>query len=141
MKDVSGKAVLLTGASTGIGPVIAGRLRLDGARFVLSARNQAALTKLADELGDSRIVVADLSRAGEPERLAGEAGPVDVLVAHAGVPASVRLASFALEEIDRALAVNLRAGIVLAHQLPPPVIERKPQKIGVHAPVAGQGAP
>src|SRR5260370_29291528 len=75
MKGLSGKTVLLTVASTGIGPVIARRLRLAGARFVLSARNQAALTKLADELGDSRIVVADLSRAGEPERLAGEAGP------------------------------------------------------------------
>ncbi len=80
MKDLSGKTVLLTGASTGIGPVIARRLRLAGVRFVLSARTQAALAKLADELGDSRIVVADLSRAGEPERLAREAGPVDILV-------------------------------------------------------------
>src|SRR5260370_8168044 len=90
MKDLSGKTVLLTGASTGIGPVIARRLRLAGARFVLSARNQAALTRLADELGDSRIVVADLSRAGEPERLAREAGAVDILVSNAGVPATRR---------------------------------------------------
>ncbi len=127
MKDLSGKTVLLTGASTGIGPVIARRLRLAGARFVLSARNQAALTKLADELGDSRIVVADLSRAG-----------VDVLVSNAGVPASGRLASFALEEIDRAIAVNLRAGIVLAHELAPAMIERKHGHIVFMASVAGK---
>src|SRR5260370_14711487 len=138
MKDLSGKTVLLTGASTGIGPVIARRLRLAGARFVRSARNQAALTKLADELGDSRIVVADLSRAGEPERLAGEAGPVDILVSNAGVPASGRLASFALEEIDRAIAVNLRAGIVLAHELAPAMIERKHGHIVFMASVAGK---
>ena len=138
MKDLSGKTVLLTGASTGIGPVIARRLRLAGARFVLSARNQAALTRLADELGDSRIVVADLSRPGEPERLAREAGAVDVLVSNAGVPASGRLASFALDEIDRAIAVNLRAGIVLAHELAPAMIERKQGHIVFMASVAGK---
>src|SRR5216683_6753076 len=99
MKDLNGKTVLLTGASTGIGPAIARRLRRAGARFVLSARNEAALTKLANELGDSRVVVADLSRAGEPERLAREAGAVDILVSNAGVAASGRLASFGLEEI------------------------------------------
>src|SRR5260370_39916875 len=124
MKAVSGKTVLLTGASPGIGPVIARGLRLAGARFVLSARNQAALTKLADELGDSRIVVADLSRAGEPERLAGEAGPVDILVSNAGVPASGRLASFALEEIDRAIPRNPPAGIVFPDDVSPPRVER-----------------
>ncbi len=114
MKDLAGRTVLLTGASTGLGPHIARRLHRAGARFVLSARNEASLTRLAKELGDSRVVVADLSKAGEPERLAREAGAVDVLVSNAGVPASGRLASFEIEEIDRAIAVNLRAGIVLA---------------------------
>ena len=47
--DLSGKTVLLTGASTGLGPHIARRLREAGAKFVLSARNEAALEKLADE--------------------------------------------------------------------------------------------
>src|SRR5260370_25021408 len=125
MKDLSGKTVHLTGEYTGIGPVIARRLRRAGARFVLSARNQAALTKLANEMGDSRVLVADLSRAGEPERLAREAGAVDIFVSNAGVPASGRLASFALEEIDPAIALHLRAGIVLAHQPAPAPIERK----------------
>src|SRR3989442_9873901 len=119
MKGLSGKTVLLNGASTGIGPVIARRLRRAGARFVLSARNQAALTKLADELGDSRAVVADLSRAGEPERLARDAGAVDILGSHGGVPASRPPASFALQGIDRALRVKLRAGIILAHEPAP----------------------
>lgn len=105
---------------------------------MLSARNQAALDKLATELGESRVVVADLSRAGEPERLAHEAGAVDILVSNAGVPASGRLASFALEEIDRAIAVNLRAGIVLAHELAPAMVERKRGHIVFMASVAGK---
>src|SRR5258706_14082544 len=88
--DLRGKTVLLTGASTGLGPHIARRLHKAGAHFVLSARSEAALTSLAEELGDSRVVVADLSRLGEAERLAKAAGDVDILVANAGGPASGR---------------------------------------------------
>lgn len=96
-----------------------------GAKFVLSARNKDALNRLAEELGDARVIVADLSRFGEPERLAREAGDVDVLVSNAGVPASGRLATFKVTELDRAIAVNLRAGMVLAHQLLPAMLDRK----------------
>ena len=103
MDDLRGKTVLLTGASTGLGPHIARRLHQAGAKFVLSARNREALGRLAEELGDSRVIVADLSRLGEAERLAREAGEVDVLVSNAGVPASGRLATFKVMELDRAV--------------------------------------
>jgi short-subunit dehydrogenase len=136
--DLRGKTVLLTGASTGIGPYIARRLHREGARLVLSARNQAALDNLAKELGDARVVVADLSRAGEPERLVREAGAVDVLVSNAGVPASGRLVTFTIEELDRAIAVNLRAGIVLARLLAPAMIEHKEGHMVFMASVAGK---
>jgi short-subunit dehydrogenase len=125
MDDLRGKTVLLTGASTGLGPHIARRLREAGAKFVLSARNKAALDRLAEELGDARVIVADFSRLGEAERLAREAGEVDILVSNAGVPASGRLATFKVMELDRAIAVNLRASIVLAHQLLPAMLDRK----------------
>ena len=138
MVDLRGKTVLLTGASTGIGPYVARRLHREGARLVLSARNQAALDNLAKELGDARVVVADLSRAGEPERLVREAGAVDVLVSNAGVPASGRLVTFTIEELDRAIAVNLRAGIVLARLLAPAMIERKEGHMVFMASVAGK---
>jgi uncharacterized protein len=138
MRDLTDKTVLLTGASTGIGPVIARRLRRAGARFVLSARNESALTRLANELGESRVVVADLSRTGEPERLAREAGAVDILVSNAGVPASGRLVTFAVDELDRAIAVNLRAGIVLARLLAPAMIERKEGHMVFMASLAGK---
>jgi uncharacterized protein len=123
--DLRGKTVLLTGASTGLGPHIARRLHQAGAKFVLSARNKEALDRLAEQFGDSRVIVADLSRLGEAERLAREAGDVDVLVSNAGVPGSGRLATFKVMELDRAIAVNLRAGMVLAHQLLPAMLDRK----------------
>jgi len=136
--DLSGKTVLLTGASTGLGPHIARRLREAGAKFVLSARNEAALEKLADELGESRVIAADLSRTGEPERLAAESGHVDVLVSNAGIPATGRLTTFKVEEIDRAIAVNLRAGIVLASKLVPGMLERKSGHLVFMSSIAGK---
>jgi short-subunit dehydrogenase len=48
---------------------------------VLSARHQDALERLAGELDSARVVVADLSLPQDVERLADEAGAVDILVA------------------------------------------------------------
>ena len=138
IEDLRGKTVLLTGASTGLGPHIARRLHEAGAKFVLSARNEAALTRLAKELGESRVIVADLARSGEPERLAREAGHIDVLVSNAGVPASGRLTTFTVEELDRALAVNLRAGMVLARELAPAMLKRKSGHMVFMSSVAGK---
>ncbi len=124
MTELRGKTILLTGASTGLGPHIARRLAREGANFVLSARNEEAMRKLSGELGGGKIITADLSRAGEPERLAAEAGVVDILIANAGLPATGRLATFSVEEIDRALDVNLRSAMVLARLVVPPMLER-----------------
>ena len=96
MRDLQGKTVLLTGASTGLGPHIARRLRRGGAKLVLSARNREALGRLAAEFGGEHMVAADLSLPGEPEKLAAAAGGVDVLVSNAGIPATGRLATFSI---------------------------------------------
>ena len=105
---------------------------------MLSARNEDALQRLAKEVGESRVIVADLSKVGEPERLAKEAGDVDVLVSNAGIPASGRLALLAIEQIDRAIAVNLRAGMILARELAPAMVKRKQGHIVFMSSVAGK---
>ena len=103
MKNLRGRTVLLTGASTGIGPHIATRLHDEGASLVLSARHADALERVALELDPARVVVADLTRRNEVERLADAAGEIDVLVANAGIPASGELVSFSVDQIDRAI--------------------------------------
>jgi short-subunit dehydrogenase len=138
VQDIRGKTVLLTGASSGLGPYIARRLHQAGAKFVLSARSEEPLNRLAKELGESRVVVADLSQNGEPERLAREAGAIDVLVSNAGVPASGRLATLKVEHLDRAIAVNLRAGLVLAQALAPAMLRKKEGHIVFMSSVAGK---
>ena len=125
MKDLRERTVLLTGASSGLGPYIAARLRAEGASLVLSARRQDRLDRLAAEVGAARVIVADLSRRDEVEALAEQAGPVDVLVSNAALPASGQLVSFSVEQIDHALDVNLRSAIVLANRLLPGMLARR----------------
>lgn len=105
---------------------------------MLSARSEAALQKLAKEVGESRVIVADLSGTGEPERLAKEAGAVDVLVSNAGIPASGPLAALTIAELDRAIAVNLRAGMILAHALAPAMVKRKQGHMVFMSSIAGK---
>jgi short-subunit dehydrogenase len=138
--DPAGKQILLTGASSGIGPHIARGLAAAGARMVLSGRNRAALERLSAELGQARVVEGDLNRREEVERVAAEALGVDVLVSNAGLPASGRLTDFSLEEIDNAIRVNLRAGIMLARLLLPAMLERGSGQLVFMASMAGHVA-
>ena len=123
--ELAGKTVLLTGATGGIGRAIGKALAGRGATLVLSARKADALRLLADELpGEHRIAPADLGLEGAAERLAGDAGDVDVLVANAGLPASGTLDSFSPDEVSRALRVNLEAPMILSRLLVPGMRDR-----------------
>jgi len=61
-------------------------------------------------------------------------------VSNAGIPATGRLESFSIEELDRALDVNLRAGMVLARLLTPPMVERKSGHVVFMSSIAGHAA-
>ena len=143
MRDLVDARALVTGASSGLGPVIARRLHRDGVRLVLSARRRPELEALARELVGSEVITADLSQRDEAERLADEAGAsggIDVLVANAGLPASGDLLSFDVAALDHALDVNLRAPIVLARVLLPGMIERGRGHVVLMASLAGKVA-
>jgi uncharacterized protein len=122
--QISGATVLLTGATGGIGHAIARTVAARGGKLILTGRRTDVLEPLADELG-ARAIAVDLSDPLDVDRLLAEAGQVDILLANAALPASGRLESFTVEQIDRALAVNLRAPIVLAHALVPQMVERR----------------
>ena len=138
MKEIKKRTVLLTGAAGGIGPHLASRLHAEGVSLVLSGRNHGELERLATRLAPARVIVADLSRPEEMEHLAAEAGPVDILVANAAVPASGALGSFSVEEIDRALNVNLRSAMVLADLLLPGMVSRGTGHIVLMASIQGK---
>jgi short-subunit dehydrogenase len=122
--EISGSRVLLTGATGGIGLAIARTLHGAGAELIITGRRVEVLEPLAAELG-ARALAVDLADRAEVERLASEAGEVDILVANAALPASGPLDSYSVEQLERALDVNLRAPIVLAHELLPAMLERR----------------
>ena len=124
--ELAGSKVLLTGATGGLGRAIAQALAARGATLLLSGRKADALEALAGELpGDGhRGLPSDLAEPGAAEKLAAEAGEVDVLVANAGLPGTGRLPEYTSERLEGTLRVNLEAPMHLARALESGMIER-----------------
>ncbi|HXS45697.1 MAG TPA: SDR family NAD(P)-dependent oxidoreductase [Solirubrobacteraceae bacterium] len=136
---LEGRTVLLTGASGGLGQAIALRLHAAGAKLVLTGRRADALAELADRT-DARTLTVDLAEPAEVERLAGECADAEVLVTNAGLPGSGHLLSFSVEELDRALAVNLRAPMVLSRLLGARMVDRGAGHIVLVSSLSGKAA-
>jgi short-subunit dehydrogenase len=135
----SSRTALVTGANGGIGQAITRALAKAGARVIVSGRRADALAALSAETG-ARVVVADLEKREDVERLGAECGEVDVFVANAALPASGPLLEFTQPQIDRALDVNLRAPIALAWRFAKGMVERKRGQIVLISSIAGKAA-
>jgi len=124
--ELSGRTALLTGATGGLGRAIATALAGRGAKLILSGRKGEALEAMAADLpGEGHEVVpTDLAGPGAAEKLAAEAGEVDILVANAGLPGTGRLPDYSPEQLTGTLRVNLEAPILLARALEPGMLER-----------------
>lgn len=93
--DFAGKSVVITGASRGLGLIMARELADEGARLTIIARDQDELTRAADDIrtrqpfGEVLTVVADLRRRYDAERAIAQVveryGRVDVLINNAGI--------------------------------------------------------
>ena len=138
--NLAGRTVLLTGATGGLGDAIARRLRTAGAELVLTGRRTDVLEPLAAETG-ARALAVDLTDADAVQRLASECADVDVLVYNAGLPGTGQLTSFSVEELDRALAVNLRAPMVLARELVEHMVARRSGHLVFMSSLAGKVGP
>lgn len=137
---IEGKRVLLTGANGGIGQAIARELKNQGAQLLLSGRQEAALQALATELGGAECIVADMASGKDLDRLLAAAGPVDILVANAGLPGTDDITAYSVAQIDANLNVNLRAPILLARGLIPGMVKRGEGQLVFISSVAGKVA-
>lgn len=118
MSALSGKVVIVTGGSSGIGRATALRFAAAGARAMITGRRAAALGAVAAEHPDILTLVADAASAEDAARTVGAAvdrwGRLDVLVNNAGAGAIMPLAEATAERIERILAVNVVGPSLLA---------------------------
>jgi 3-oxoacyl-[acyl-carrier protein] reductase len=119
---LTGRTVLVTGGTKGIGKGIAGVFAEAGAHVIITGRDAATGDKAAQELG-ARYIQADVASEADCERMAAEAGDVDVLCANAGVFPGVKLADMTGADIDEIFAVNVR-GTMLSVKACLPALER-----------------
>ncbi|KPI33598.1 short-chain dehydrogenase/reductase SDR [Actinobacteria bacterium OV450] len=136
---ITGSTVLLTGVTGGIGLTLARTLAAKGAKLVVTGRREDALKAVADELG-ARAVLADLADASDVARLAEECPETDILIANAALPSSGDVLDYTPEQIDRSLAVNLRAPIMLARLLAPRMVDVGQGHIALIGSISGKAA-
>lgn len=116
MAGLSGKVILITGASSGIGESAARFLAGRGARVVLGARRVDRLEKLASEIrtagGEAEFQALDVTDPHDVEAFASFAlktyGRMDVVINNAGVMLLSKLVELKVDEWDRMIDVNIR---------------------------------
>lgn len=108
---LSGKGVLVVGASAGIGRAVAVRAARDGAEVAVVARRKEALEVLTEEIGGGTIIVADLSVSSDCNRIAEEAraslGQIDIVLFTAATARLRTLKDMTAEEWAVTLNTNL----------------------------------
>lgn len=127
--SLEGRTALVTGASRGIGAATAVALDRAGARVGLVARDADTLAEVAGRLGNAPVVLpADLADSAAPDAVAQRAldalGSVDILVNNAAVAARRPTVDTDAALVDRLLAVNVRAPLLLIAALVPGMVER-----------------
>lgn len=146
MSDVAGKAIWITGASAGIGKGLAQALAAQGARLVLSGRNQAALEEVAAQCPGSIVEafeVTDLdSLPAIVARVAAATGGVDWLVNNAGISQRSLALDTEFPVYRTLMEVDFFAPLRLTQLVLPAMVQRGSGRIINNASVAGKvGSP
>lgn len=132
MGRLDGKRALVTGGTTGLGFAIAERFLAEGAKVVVTGRDQELGRRAEAALGsraDVRFLAAD---AAVPEAVAQSVdaavehlGVLDVLVNNAGIGVDARLLATPLADYERVMNVNVRGYFLYARHAYPHLARRR----------------
>ena len=141
---------MITGASSGIGRGLARELALRGAKLGLVARREDLLQEIVQELalagGKALALPVDVRDAvsvrAAADRLRTEFGPIDVLVANAGIGATNDAAELRAEEVAGVIDVNvIGAANSVAAVVPEMVAQGRGQLVAISSLAAYRGLP
>jgi NADP-dependent 3-hydroxy acid dehydrogenase YdfG len=127
-RNIEGKVVVITGASSGLGENTARHLAKLGATVVLGARRKDRLDAIVKDIqadgGKALAVTVDVTKQAEVEALVQKAidtfGKIDVLVNNAGIMPIAPLALLKVDEWDRMIDLNIKGVLYgIAAALPP----------------------
>lgn len=147
MFDLTGKTALVTGASGGIGRAIAAQLSAAGAKVAVSGTREAVLAEVLESLpGEGAIVPCNLADTDAVDTLVKRTeeaiGPLDILVANAGITRDGLLMRMKDEDWDSVLNVNLGSYYRLAKSCLRGMMKRRHGRIiGVTSIVGVTGNP
>ncbi|KAM3965737.1 glucose 1-dehydrogenase-like [Aphomia sociella] len=136
----TGKVVLVTGASSGIGAATAIKFASEGAKVVIVGRNEKKLQDVSNQCkergSEPLIVVANLTKDNDVQKVVSTTissfGKLDVLVNNAGIAMSASiLAEHAIDVFDSIIATNLRVAVYLTNLAAKHLIESKGNIVNV----------
>lgn len=133
MTSLSGKHVLLTGGSRGLGPVIAEALAKRGAYIALAARSEEGLNNTAKSLNkydiQTIVIPVDLSQPSQQHelvlRVLEKFTSIDILINNAGLETEGAYLDLSWEAIETTIDVNLIAPMALTYHVLPHMLKHK----------------
>lgn len=146
LESFAGIRAVVTGASSGIGELLAQRLAAEGAQVALVARRKAELERVAASISDrggrALVVPADVARRDEvfaaAERILAEFGSVELLINNAGYGGHRRFIDWDIDDIERIMQVNYFGTVYWTKALLPRMIAERRGWIVMMASVAGK---
>ncbi len=131
-RDLRGAAILITGASAGIGRATALAFAKEGARLLLAARRRERLEEVAAAVhalgGEALVAQTDVADRRQVESAVHQAlstfGRLDILINNAGIGNFGLLEETPVEEIETLWAVNMM-GTIYATQAAIPLMRRQ----------------
>jgi NAD(P)-dependent dehydrogenase (short-subunit alcohol dehydrogenase family) len=134
MGALAGRHALITGGGTGIGAAIARALAGAGAAVSLAGRRKAPLAEVSSTLAKATAIVADVTREADCEAMADAArnahGPIDFVIANAGMAESAPVAKIDLTHWQRAIDVNLTGAFLTVKSVLADVTRKNPAGTG-----------
>lgn len=141
-EPLSGKTVIVTGASRGIGKGIALRFAEAGLNTVIVSRHQADAAAVAELAGDKAIgIAADVSTPEGCAHMVAAAlerfGGVDILCANAGIFPAAKLGEMTADDFDHVISSNLRSTFLSVSAVLPELSKRGGGRIVITSSITG----